>query len=406
MNKTSIKNESSQLLQELRLLRKGSGLVVWKLHSTPAIRLAIAKQLGVGADSVTVDQMHSYLLYELSELGTGEPAQALRSAYAIGQGDNPESLTRRRAEISLRVNRHPDTIKNYENRALQELVLRLTKHRVPLPQASQQSPRQPQIYKDRLKRALQKTVTDGLGGLYELGTHSTEVLRCFGRNPTPYLDANIECTLLPSARGVDWYSFQYRLTFHTPKEFFRVGVVRSLQDATALISSGLFDEVTQLNPGADFTIEIPTIISSYRFIIHDTETGGQSPFWFTELSAEAQRDCLDRIWQVDPDNCRILEVRVPATTRIESSLYELRATMDMRVAEHYAYWETPGFMYVNSITIDVSRFPQRKKWKFFMKPFLGAAFPVMLEPEGDRFTLPASSWLMPGHGVAMIWQEA
>lgn len=409
MNKTRTNNEPPHyalLIVELQSLRKGSGLVVWKLQHLAVLRGIIARQLGVDADTLAVSQMHAYLLYELSELGEGDVAKAVRNAYAIGQEHDPHSLTHRRADLSLRLNRHPDTIKAYENEGISQLAHRLTTYAALPTSAKGHIPstvKEKHVGLDSMEKALKKTVVEGLAGLYTLGGRGVEALRPFGRSKHPYLDTNIELVLSPSSRGDDWFLYKLRYMFRSTKSIFRIGIVTNAQDCGMLMSSGLFDEVTQLNQDADFDREIADIISSWRFIVHDKETGIQHPFWFTELDATIRRDLLTPVWQVDADVCRVIEVHIPEDLQGESISYELRCIYNLRVGERYAYWEAPGLMYLNTITIDVSQFPHREQRQFFIKPFLGTAFPGLLEPGGSKFTLPASSWLMLGHGIVIIW---
>jgi len=404
MNKTGNNNES-MILTELQQLRKGSGLTAWKLQTVTEVRKAVARQLGVQPTGLAMGQLHAYLLYEINELGDGNRAKALRNAYAIGQEHRPGSLTTRRADFSLQIDRHADTIKAYENQALKQLAHRLATNSVlPAPLTMQSSDAMP-VRHSRLEKTLQKSVIEGLGGLYELGSHAPEALRIFGRNDHPYLDANVECVLLPSARGEDWYTLRLRYIFQSTKAIFRIGVTSSVQDCGILMASGLFEEVTKLNEDADFDREVATLISNCRFVIHDLELGEQQALWFTELDPPMRRELLKDVWQLDTDTCRVIEVHIPEGHRAKPALFELQERCELRVDEHYAFWEAPGLMYLNTLTVDVSQFPAHEKWRFFIKPFLGTTFPDSLEANGDRFTLPASSWITAGHGVAIIWQE-
>ena len=402
MEKSEI-NRQTQLVRELQLLRKGSGLLPWKLPHMTTIRHCIAQQLGVDADTLSMNQMNIHLLYEIDRLGEGEIVRALRNAYAIGQEALPRSLTKRRYDLALQTKHHPDTIKAYENRAITRLAHRLLSRysTKPLYQAAKDGRGIIPDY-ETMQKALQHSATESLGGLYALGTHSSEILRAFGRNPHPYLDANIECHLLSSERGSEWYTYEFRYQFHCAKEVFRIGVVSSFQDSGVLMASGLFDEVTQLNEDADLEHEMENIVKNWRFFIYDSKTGNKQSFAFTELSVYSRLELLESVWQVDANNCRVLEVQIPKN---DTSYFELHIRTDLRISEHYAYWEAPGLMYLNTITVDVSHFPDRKKWKFFLKPFLGTAFTGPLESDEDRLSFPAHSWIMNGHGIAIVWQE-
>lgn len=400
MNKTGSTIELfDELQKELRLLRKGSGLALWKLDSASLLRQMIARRLDIPQTELASTQLYGYLLHEINELTGSELKRALKCAYALEES-TASSLTRRRADLSLQMERHPDTLKAYENQAIDELAHRL------MESPSLPPPAPIAISTDKpLEQALQRTVVEGLGGLYELGTHASEVLRVFGKSRQPYLDARVECSLLPSKRGSDWYVYRYRYTFRSLKTTFRIGVVTSTQDSSILMATGLFDEMIQLNEGADFERELPGIIGNCRFVVRDMETDSHQSLWFAEVDAPRRRELLGSVWQIDADTCRVIELQIPVAEQTVSTLYELRVDYDLRVDEHYAYWGTPGLMYLTTLTIDISQFPRRDTWQFFLKPFLGTTFTGSFDPGGNRFSLPANNWITAGQGVVLIWQE-
>lgn len=408
MNKPDIKNEESELLQlkqELQQLRKGSGLQPWKLQHMTTTRERIARQLSVGSAALSMNQMYTHLLSEISGLGEGELMNALKSAYGIGLDGQTKSLTARRYNFALQVKRHPDTVKAYEDRAIGQLAHRLLAGQIkPMRLISSYRGGVLPDY-DTMSRALQRTVVEGLAGLYTLGIHSSEILRALGRSRYPYLDASIECKLFPSNRGDGWYKYDFRYRFHCAKDVFRIGIVSSVQDSGILMASGLFDEATQLSAGADFDSEMEAILKGWRFTVRDNDTGKERKVDFTELDTYTRHQLLESVWQIDADDCRVIEVHIPSVWVKDTTYYELHTTVDLSVKEHYAYWEAPGLMYINTITLDVSQFPDYKKWRFFLKPFLGTSFVGSIEPKEGKFVLPVNSWVMHGHGIAIVWQE-
>lgn len=404
MNKrgTHSVDPSTLLQRELQLLRKGAGLVVWKLEQTHELRKIVARKLETQPRQLTAAQTYAYLLHEISGLSNKDAMDALKNAYRL-EPSLPSALTRRRMEFSLQIGRHPDTIKAYEDQAIDELT-----HHLLAPVEATSKPAEVLPPKQRthsLEKALQRSAIESLAGLYEFGSHAKEIVRILGKSPEPYLDANVECILLPSKRGSKWYTYRYRYTFRSPKKTFRIGITSSAHDTGVLIASGLFDEMIQLNEGANFDEELPGIIDNCRFIVHDTEENIQQSLWFTEMESPKRRELLGHVWQIDADACRVIELQVTPKEYGNLASYELRFDYDLRVDEHYAYWETPGLMYLNTLTIDVSQFPQREKWQFFLKPFLGATFTGSFDPSGNRFTLPAGSWITAGQGIVVIWQE-
>lgn len=385
---------------ELQQLRKGAGLVTWKLEQAQAVKAAIAMQLEMSPDALALPQIHAYLLHEINNLNNTDGAEALKNAYRIDASLSP-TLTRRRSEFSIQINRHSDTIKAYEDQAIEELT-----HRLLAPPANRPSQTRSTVANNPSQEgALQRAATESLAGLYQFGNHKKEIVRMLGKNPNPYLDANVECILSASKRGSNWYTYRYRYTFRSTKTNFRIGITASAHDTSALIASGLFDEMIQLNEGVDYDQELPGIITNCRFVVHDIQNNLQQSLWFAEMDAPKRRELLGRTWQVDADECRVIELQVSPVDSNDSVFYELRIDYDLRVDEHYAYWETPGLMYLNTLTLDISGFPERDKWQFFLKPFLGTAFTGSFDPSGNRFTLPANSWISAGQGIVAIWQE-
>ncbi len=413
MNKTGKSSNNSQttrLLAELQQLRKGRGLTAWKLRDTFELKRIIAKRVGLSPGDLSTHQIYSYLLYEINQLGREDVAVALRSAYAIGQENNPRTLTDRRLDLAVQLGRHSDTIKAYENEALQSLQHRLVS---PLDYAAL-APKLSSVVKvptftrgmRATEESLQNIAVESLAGLYDLGSHRSEILRGFGRNAQPYMNVDFECSFRPSERGADWYSYKFSYRFQSAKDVFRIGIAFSNKETSLLMASGLVDEVVQLNTIPDYDREIPEILKRWRFAVQKASADPVKMLSFSEISEGERSALLDSIWRLKAENCRIIEVRVPDEYQVPSAIYELRASIDLPVAEHYAYWEAPGLMYLNTIKIDLSQFPNRKKWRFFIKPFLGTVFPPSVEADGDKFLLPASSWVMFGHGIAVIWQEA
>ncbi len=363
--------------------------------------MTIARQLGVAQEALSTEQLYAYLLRELHSLDDTIAAEALRNAYAVGQEGNPRSLTYRRTDFAAQHSRHADTVKAYENQAIRELALCLEKHggarltHGVVPTAADTS---------QLAGALQRTAAESLAGLYPLGSHASEIVRCLGRPGTAYLNVNLECTMTASSRGEGWYSFKYRYTFQSSKQTFRVGITAALQDTRLLMDTGIVDEVIQVSSEPDFNKEVAHVINHWRFIVHNSVTNTRQHLWFSEIDTDARRELLHLTWQVSPDECRIVEVYLPQET--ESCLYELQTVTDLEVDDCYAYWEAPCLMYVNSVTVDVSQFPHRDRWQFFFIPFLGTTFPAAVDASGSRFTLPAGSWIVPGQGMAIIWKKA
>jgi hypothetical protein len=310
----------------------------------------------------------------------------------------------RRDEFARQLGRHGDTVEIYENHGIEEIANRLltfssydyegSKSDV----AGMHERRQP----DDIARSM---ITQGMSELYSLGSHASEIHKFFDRQPIPYLDTNVEWLLRESKKGDDWYQYTLKYTFRSKKDAYRIGIVASTHDCEILMASGVVDDVIKLSTNSDRKSEIENIVNACQFIVHDTERGTRNSLTFRELSVNETDTLLGSIWQIDRLQCNVIEVRIPQSDYAVPPVYEYSQTFDVRVDEHYAYWYSPGLMYLNSINIDFSGFPNREKWQFFMQPFLGPIFPGALEPTTYRYSVTARNWIMQGHGFALMWQE-
>lgn len=393
--------ESDKLVDELQQLRKGSGMRPWKLQHMELLRKKLALCLGIDPILLSMGQMYSQLLWELGELGDGDEVAALRSAYAIGHDTHPRSLTARRLDFALQIKRHPDTIKAYEDQAIVQLAHRLQSRGIT--SVSSISREVASTDSAILTDTLRRTVAEGLSGLYSLGIHSMEVLQILGRNRYPYLNADIECTLKPSDRGKNWFAYHFSYQFYFAKTVFRLGVVTSLQYSSILTASGLFDEVACVS-SEDFEGEIAKLLKAWQFTaVANDDT--RKILQFSEVDGFARQQLLEGVWQIDAGDCRVIEVAISPEVASTAATYRLETTTHLPVGQ-CAYWEAPGLMYVNSITLDVQHFPDHQKREFHLKPFLGVAFSSALEPLQGRFILPVHGWITHGHGVMVVWQKS
>lgn|GEM_PF-1926679 len=408
MKKTE-ENKRYFLKKELFSLRKGTGVTLWKLDKSHMLRRIVAERTNTELTRLSADQVHSYLLFELQRLGASLEAQATRNAFAIGHENGPGTLLERRTRFAAQVGRHPDTIEAYETHGINEIISRL-QHPALFKQADSAVPvaaaTVPAEHPD-MTPAVRRIAAHGVSELYGLAgdAHASTILDALGREPFPYLDTTIEWQLLPSEKGSDYYKIKMRYTFRRQKGYYRVGIVTSPHDAEALMNSGVVDEVAQLDKQAYFERELETIIANTSFIVSDPETKTRMPLRFKEINTIQRRELLAPVWQMTEEDCRIIEVRIPDELQKSSTIYEYRLAIDLKNVEYYAYWYAPGLVYLNTISIDISRFPDREKWIFNILPFFGQVFPGTLERTGDRFTMPAGSWVVQGHGFALAWQK-
>jgi len=398
------------LINELKFLRKGSGLTSRKLQQTPELRRAITEKYGFGADTLAINHVHNYLLQELNSLGESIEARAVRNAFGLGWENNPYNLLKRRADFSMQLRRHSDTVEAYENQCMEELAIRLVSA---LPQASY-----PEIRSVNVSAASQgaqpepslniarKMIVQGLSELYGLGPHASEIFRCFGNNKSAYLDANVELQLLPSRRGPDFFNYKLRYTFRGQRKGYKLGIVTNSQDGELLANGRLVDDVyVFLNMERDLEGEISYFLSQSHFMFHDQETGTQRVLQFAKMDESSRQELLSLIWRLDNADITIIEVAIPEEGQKPGTLYEHRFSFDMPIDIHCVFWKSPAFMYLNNMTVDVSKFPDRDSWQFNMQPFMGHALRGINRPDDNRYFLAANCWLMEGNGMVLVWSK-
>ena len=126
------------LRRELRALRAGQGLHSLKMLGQQQSLVQLLRQW-CRASNKDEDLLCCRVLFIelLSRLGPGEKARALYSAYALlmvdGQGlelmAEPRTLVARRRHFASALKVHADTVENYENRMIDELVVLLSESR-------------------------------------------------------------------------------------------------------------------------------------------------------------------------------------------------------------------------------------------------------------------------------------
>ncbi len=400
------------LIKDLKTLRKGNGLTSRKLHEATELRNVIAERLNLGSDASSIGQVTNYLIQEFNNLGENIEARATRNAFGIGWEHNPYNLLKRRTDFSSQLKRHPDTIETYENQGIEELVFRLI-NMMPTSsinytdaKAVTLSQLSTNIQPERVMNAAQNMIAQGLGDVYSLGAHAPEILKYFGSNQSPYLETNMEWFLLPSKKGKGWFSYKFRYTFRGQRKNYKVGIVTNAHDGELLMNSGLVDDILTLLNIQDLKNEVLALLNQTHFMFHDQDTGLQHVLQFTEMDESSRQELLSLIWQLDNNAIKIIEVEIPKNGQRSGTLYEYRHSFDIPINVHFAYWYAPGLMYLNNLLIDVSHFPNRDTWEFFIQPFLGLLSPTIVKPTGGRYLLATNGWIMQGHGVALVWRKA
>lgn len=396
-------------MAELSLLRKGQGISTAKLHSATLLRDIAAYANNVDSNSLTNSQVLNFLLTEITKLPHTPNFSALRYAFALEKEAKAyPTLSQRRKLLAQKLNKHPDTIIRYENQAIDELAARLQEaatkpeHTI---RAFGTFPPAPSQDVSTQKNIMRDTAVLNIAGLLPVANRAPELVNYLEQSQRPYLEMNVEIKFLPSNRGKDWYRLEVKYTFSGMRDTFRLAIVIESEDGERLMTQGLVDDFYKLNNQIDPRQEIRSIINNSRFIAHNHTTHSQKLFRFHELAADRAHGLLESIGGPLKEQCRFLEIGIPLQWQNKDITYEYRSALNLRDDVHYAYWYAPSMMYLKKLVFDYSQFPRAHTWSFVVMPFLGNVAGESLR--GDHtFTVRPNSWVMPGHGVALVWEAA
>lgn len=399
VQKKYTQQQHAKLRKELAMLRKGEGLFPAGLQNKPTLRAVVARFMDVQPDGITNNQIYNFLLTELARLPKNTTYTALKNAFGVT--DASGSLLERRAHLAAQIQKHPDTIERYENRALSNFATFLLEVE---PVVTADIAPAPYIQKlEKHAATVRKMAAISLGDHLSLGERAEDLVKYLELSHKPYLDTVIAIALLPSSRGPEWYRFKLTYTFKGARDTFRIAVVLAGKDGERLMKTGLIDDFHQLNNAANAAREIKTIIANSKFILRNPTHNTQKLLRLQELEPDVAVQLLQSADATSLD-CWLLEVAIPGEWQAHDITYEYQSVINLRVNEHYAYWYSPGLLYLKKLTFDFSAFPNADSWRFFLRPFLGHNSGMLHEKE-RLFTLAANSWIMPGHGIALVWQE-
>lgn len=390
-----------KLVKELASLRKGEGLAPIKLQNKLIIRTMVARAAATPTDQLTNNQVYSFLLEELAQLSKSNTTLALHNAFGINSAAG--KLASRRLHLAGQLNKHTDTIERYENQALQNFAAHLIK-RSTLPKSS--SPPS-SYYLQELEAHTQtlRTITaEGLSRYLSLEGYGEDLMKYLELSRRPYLDATVHIHLLPSSLGDKWYRFKLSYSFKGKRESFRVAVVLNSTDGEILMASGLIDDFHQLNHFDNPKRDIKAISANSKFILKSPATNTQKLLRLHELNHEETAIILQSTSKPLTESCWILGADIPREWQTPESTYEHHSVINLDTREHYAYWYAPTLMYLKKLTFDFSEFPRAESWHFSLQPFLGHS-PGTIITEKNLYTLHLNNWIMPGHGIMLLWEE-
>lgn len=388
------------LVEELASLRKGSGLTPAKLQGKAGIQEVVARTHG--GSGFTNSQVHNLLLAEISKLPQGPVSTALRYAFCLDDNiQTRNTLFQRRRELAAKLGKHPDTIIRYENQAIHALAFQLEEP--PSLSPVLQSPQEAGGAHQLQTKALHTAAVASLSGLLPIASHAPELVNYLEHSQRPYLEMNIDITFSPSARGTNWYRVETAYNFQGKRSAFRLAIVLDNEDGEYLIAQGLIDDFHKLNDRVDPKREIRTIINGSRFMAYDRMAATQKLLRFQELDPTEVSLLLQSVGKPLKSYCRFLEVTIPAQWQKENINYEYRSSFSLRDDIHYAYWYAPSMMFLKKLTFDYSQFPSAASWNFIVMPFLGNTAAESTRTSHSFITRP-NNWIMPGHGIALMWE--
>jgi hypothetical protein len=118
MPESKQRDRQPDLVDDLVYLRKSRGLTLDRLTKAEAVVRAC------GGSDQPIETVYERFVAALRSLGNSRGALALQAAYGIDDGSADE-LSERRAAYAASVNRKPDTIRDWEDEAIDELALKL-----------------------------------------------------------------------------------------------------------------------------------------------------------------------------------------------------------------------------------------------------------------------------------------
>lgn len=352
----------------------------------------------VQTDSTTGNQLYDAVITQVALLPRLHTTTALRYAFGI---DMPSSkLAQRRHQLAKILKKHPDTIERYENTAFELFATHLLEQSATTIESEANSHEYIQQVEEKAK-VTREIASLSLGSHLSIGDAANDLMKTLEIPYRPYLNTTVHLAFLPSHRGDDWYRFSLIRNFQGARSTFRVAVVLHETDGEELLNAGLVDDFHKLNNSRDPEREIKTIITTSKFTIK--HHGTKKLLRLGKLDQTTTRRLLRSTNLPMESTCWILEVTIPLDLQQPDVSYKHQSVINLRADEPYAYWYSPGLTQLKKLTVDFSQFPHANRRKFFIQPFLGNVS-GHLDEKRRCFSISSQHWIMPGHGIALIWQ--
>ncbi|WP_051362840.1 hypothetical protein [Amycolatopsis thermoflava] len=178
-----------------------------------------------------------------------------------------------------------------------------------------------------------------------------------------------------------------------------------------------FSERGGFDDASDRTIASVRLSFDYRDLDGNRHTSQARHPEFREvparLLAQYLRPDLRRRLDLPSTKVRVFECDLsqPAGRQVRSiERLELKVAGPQHINDGYCYWQPPFPCYVEQVRVDAGALnvDGLAKWQFRTVPFTFRSGSSVAEwlPATTRTTLDIESWLLPGHGVAVLWRPA
>jgi hypothetical protein len=260
------------------------------------------------------------------------------------------------------------------------------------------------VLEDQLTDLLDPTtlIQRGLGALYPTIPSFPRAIEALDLTKPPFSNVSVDIHLTASTSEPDRNCvFNLTYAFDATIATFRVAFTSSTNLTETLISTGIVDDVVTLDREADLeALEGNKEASIELFHIKGDQA---ERLTFKKMSDRKVRGLTRALLGEVGEGSVFFEAKVQEP-RDGRSRFRFTNRCELAVSEGYCYWTTPRTLFLSTLTIDTSRFPNRGRWSFIFQPFLGnarlATF-ALLGP--DRYVLDLQEWIVRGQGIAVIW---
>lgn len=399
----------TNLNHELAALRKGDGLRPNKIVPGSTLHATLATIENSPAETYTQQRAHNRLLQEIAKLPDGPASYALRAAYGLEVPTG--KLMARRQTVAADLEKHRDTVKRYENKAIDELGSQLAS-------AKAQTARVRTAAVDNTtqtdganlglhRQSLQTAASATIGGLLGIPHHAEPLVNILQASAPAYLDTDISVRITGSKKGNPWYRYHLKYQFFGSRPKFTLAAVLDAADGERLMAAGLIDEYCSINRSQNPQRDVRMLFNATSLSARRTDSGRTKNLPFMMLDAQRSEDLIRSLDHSLKGPCWIMQAEVPVEWQSEAVRYTYATSFDVLATLPYAYWYAPGLMYVRTLKWDygqlVKQLPAGANLRFMS--FTGAPTNGLFKHDNGVATLHLDNWLFRGHSLLCVWGE-